>query len=204
MKETSSCFKLFLFVLFIFSVVSAYAESCSSVGSTQNKYTASGCSYTTQTRTCCANGSWSSWDKACTGKENCTSSQCWNGSKCEDKGSTSRSCSGNVSNASGGTQTRTATCGSGGWQYGSWTGTCTCKSGYVWSGGACILSAPKEYVWDNGKGNYISFCDDEPNCVSKSIAGTKCTSLWSEKSVCITEGYSNGMCIVKDFTCVEK
>lgn len=200
MKKMRICSKLFLFVFFIISVDSAAAESCSNTGLIQ--YKPNGCE--TSSRTCCASGIWSAWGSTCKGKDNCTSSQCWNGSKCEDKGSTSRSCVGNVSNSSGGTQTRTATCGSGGWQYGSWSGTCTCKSGYQWSSGSCVLIAPQEYVWDNGKGNYISFCDDEPNCVSTSIAGTKCTSLGAEKTVCITQGYSNGICIVKDFTCVEK
>lgn len=204
MKETSSCFKLFLFVLFIFSVVSAYAESCSSVGSTQNKYTASGCRYTTQTRTCCSNGSWSEWDKAC-GKADCTSDQCWNGSKCEDRPPTQyRPCKGNVPNTVNGEQSRSALCRSSGWEFGAWVGLCLCEERHIWKGEDRGCEPLGIFVWDNGKGNYISFCDDEPNCVSKSIAGTECTSLWSEKSVCITEGYSNGMCIVKDFTCVEK
>ena len=51
---------------FVICVTSAYAESCSKGGTTQNKYTASGCSYTTQTRTCCANYQWSEWGKDCT------------------------------------------------------------------------------------------------------------------------------------------
>ena len=50
---------------FVICVTSAYAESCSKGGTTQNKYTASGCSYTTQTRTCCANYQWSEWGKDC-------------------------------------------------------------------------------------------------------------------------------------------
>ena len=45
--------------------VCAYAESCSTAGATQYKYTASGCSYSTSTRTCCSNKIWSDWDKAC-------------------------------------------------------------------------------------------------------------------------------------------
>ena len=45
--------------------VYAYAENCSTAGATQNKYTPSGCSYTTQTRTCCSNKTWSDWDKEC-------------------------------------------------------------------------------------------------------------------------------------------
>ena len=45
--------------------INAYAESCSTVGTTQYKYMASGCFYTTKSRTCCSNGSWSDWDKNC-------------------------------------------------------------------------------------------------------------------------------------------
>ena len=117
------------------------AESCSTAGQTQNKYTASGCSYTTQTRTCCAaTGAWSDWGGSC---PSCSSSQCWNGSKCTDKEAVSRNCFGNITNATGGTQTRTATCTNGsGWTYGSWTGTCTCKSGYEWWGSECRRSQP--------------------------------------------------------------
>ena len=50
----------------------AYAESCSSAGSTEVKYSASGCSYTTQTRTCCSDKTWSDWDKACAVQAKCT------------------------------------------------------------------------------------------------------------------------------------
>ena len=56
----------------------AYAESCSTVGTTQNKYTASGCSYTTQSRTCCSNGSWSDWGADC--PPDCNSDETWNSS----------------------------------------------------------------------------------------------------------------------------
>lgn len=53
-----------LFVLFA-GISLGYAESCSVKGQTQYKYTANGCSYITQVRTCCSNGSWSAWDKPC-------------------------------------------------------------------------------------------------------------------------------------------
>ena len=55
--------------------VYAYAESCSSVGSTQDKYVANDpdeCSYRMYTRTCCSNKTWSDWDKACQVQSNCT------------------------------------------------------------------------------------------------------------------------------------
>ena len=50
----------------------ANAESCTSVGATDKKYTPEGeCSYKTQTRTCCENGNWSDWDKGCDNKQVC-------------------------------------------------------------------------------------------------------------------------------------
>ena len=66
--------------------VYAYAESCSSVGSTQYKYTASGCSYSTSTRTCCSNKTWSDWDSSCPTTPTCGANECWNGSSCAAKG----------------------------------------------------------------------------------------------------------------------
>ena len=46
----------------------ARAESCSTAGQVQYKYTAGqpdDCSYTTQTRTCCSNKQWSAWGGKC-------------------------------------------------------------------------------------------------------------------------------------------
>ena len=43
----------------------ANAESCTSVGATDKKYTPSGCDYKTETRTCCEDCNWSDWDKTC-------------------------------------------------------------------------------------------------------------------------------------------
>ena len=114
----------------------------------QKKYQISGCSQ--QTNTCSSCGTWCGWGVSCPSSSSCTSSQCWKSStcSCESKGSTSRTCSGNVSNASSGTQTRTATCSSGaGWSYGSWTGTCTCKSGYTWTGSYCKSNSSSGYTW---------------------------------------------------------
>ena len=88
----------------------------------------------TSERLCCSDGTWSEWDGECGASSSCGLNKCWNGIACASKGSTSRNCSGNVTNATAGTQTRTATCNSGsGWSYGSWNGTCTCKTGYTWN-----------------------------------------------------------------------
>ena len=113
-------------------------ETCTK-GATQTKYTASGCTYTTQTRECCGL-TWSGWDEeCCSGADCCTSSQCWNGSSCVSKGVTSRECSDAFENAISGTQTRIATCNNGtGWIYTNWIGTCTCETGYDWSTSGCV------------------------------------------------------------------
>ena len=129
-----------------------HCEGMCSSGDTQDKYTACDtekcCTYTTQTRTCCSDGSWPDWGKECPDYSSCASNQCWNGSTCVNKGAVSRNCSGNVTNATGGTQTRTATCTDGsGWTYSSWSGTCTCKTGYKWSpSGSCITPPSPEYI----------------------------------------------------------
>ena len=157
----------------------AYAESCSTVGTTQNKYTASGCSYTTQTRTCCSNGSWSDWEKSCPATPTCGTNECWDGSSCVAKGETSRNCSGNVTNATSGSQTRTATCTSGsGWSYGSWTGICTCKSNFTWSNNRCVKGgAPSGWSWHYSSMNPIT-CQgaSSASCgtCNQSKGGTEC------------------------------
>ena len=87
----------------------------------------------TSERTCCSNGKWSEWGDKCGASSSCGLNECWNGLKCEAKGAVSKMCSGNVANAKSGTLTRTATCGSSGWNYDSWTGTCTCNTGYTWN-----------------------------------------------------------------------
>ena len=87
----------------------------------------------TSERTCCSNGKWSEWGDKCGASSSCGLNECWNGLKCEAKGAVSKMCSGNVANAKSGTLTRTATCGSSGWNYDSWSGTCTCNTGYTWN-----------------------------------------------------------------------
>ena len=153
-------------------------DSCSTAGSTEEKYTASGCTYSTQTRTCCSNGKWSEWDKACSVASSCSSSQCWDGSKCADKEAVSRSCLGNITNAQSGTQTRTATCTNGsGWTYGAWTGTCTCTTGYSWNSStkrcikACDTSAAE---WCNNCG--LTFNANTCRCLCP--AGSSWNGKW--------------------------
>ncbi len=122
------------------SVDSSYCASCSGV-----KYAPSGSCGTCEYK-CCSDGNWSGCNQACPDPSaDCSSSQCWNGSSCENKASVSRSCSGNVENATGGTQTRTATCTSGsGWIYSDWKGSCTCKKGYKWTIPALGCVAPPD------------------------------------------------------------
>lgn len=70
---------LCFFAFAILCALSAYAESCSTSG--QLRYSASGCSYTTEI---CCHGAWTS-GATCT---ECSSDQCWNGSSCVSKPST--------------------------------------------------------------------------------------------------------------------
>ena len=101
-------------------------------GQTQYKYTASGCSYTTETRTCCAStGTWPEWGGTCgpesTTPISCSLSQCWNGTECEEKSEDVVAPCGE--NTTGTTLSRTAKCVDGsGWQYGEWEGSCVCVS----------------------------------------------------------------------------
>lgn len=138
------------FLLLLLFPLLCFGESCESVDLIQ--YKPDGNCGTSQ-RKCCANKQWSDWGGSC---PSCSSSQCWNGSKCADKEAVSRSCLGNVTNAQSGTQTRTATCTNGtGWTYGAWTGTCTCTTGYSWNSStkrcikACDTSAAE---WCNNCG----------------------------------------------------
>ena len=87
MSKNKTVRNVFFLVFCLFACVSlGYAESCSSKGQIQYKYTASGCGYTTQSRTCCSNGSWSAWDKACPVAEckNGETKECGSG-KCGQK-----------------------------------------------------------------------------------------------------------------------
>ena len=81
-------------------------------GQTENKYTASGCSYSTSTRTCCSDGTWSPWDASCPTTKTCPTSS---------KPETRTTCT-------GGYKTRTVTCdtSTGTWKTGSWSD-CDCS-----------------------------------------------------------------------------
>ena len=81
-------------------------------GQTENKYTASGCSYSTSTRTCCSDGTWSPWDASCPTTKTCPTSS---------KPETRTTCT-------GGYKTRTVTCNTstGTWTTGAW-GDCDCS-----------------------------------------------------------------------------
>ena len=92
-------------------IIDPIVKECTS-GATQNKYTPSGCSYTTQTRTCCSDGTWSGWDAPCLTTKTCPTSS---------KPSTKESCY-------SGYRYRTVTCNksTGEWVTGSW-GDCDCS-----------------------------------------------------------------------------
>lgn len=163
----------------------AYAESCGSAGSTEVKYSASGCSYTTQTRTCCSDKTWSDWDKKCPATPSCGTNECWNGSSCAAKGEVLRDCSGNVTNATGGTQIRTATCTAGsGWSYGSWTGLCICKSNFTWRNNRCVKGGISSgWSWINSAMNPTSCSNaSSASCgtCSEANGGTSCIVTLSE------------------------
>ena len=173
--------------------VYAYAESCSSAGSKQYKYTASECTYSTSTRTCCAaTGEWSAWGGSC---PTCSSEQCWNGSTCVNRESVSRNCSSYITNAYSGTQTRTATCTSGsGWSYGSWTGTCYCNKGYAWDGSSCATLRWRKYAQLELRDGYY-----QPH--GSNIEGGYCDYLDMTQQECVMIG-TNNLCQETIFKCV--
>ena len=102
-------------------------SSCGASGRKEYKYTASGCSYTTSTRTCCYNGEWSAWDGVCpAAPKQCTGTRPESQTTCY-----------------GGKKRRTVTCNTstGTWTTGSW-GECDCsdsefESVTTPSGGRC-------------------------------------------------------------------
>lgn len=86
MSKITKITSFFLFFVMGFCVNNAYAESCTTVGVTQDKYEADGCSYSVLSRECCKDKVWSAWGENCpVVNTNCSSNQCWNGSYCEAK-----------------------------------------------------------------------------------------------------------------------
>lgn len=134
MLKNKTVRNMFFVVFCLFACVSlSYAESCNSVGSTQDKYVANEpdeCSYRKYTRTCCSNGTWSDWDVPC-----CASDTCWNGTECEERVFT-KSCKDAYPGVVGGVFTRSLKgCSPGsGWSYSEWLPTsCVCASPNKWS-----------------------------------------------------------------------
>ena len=147
MSKNKTVRNAFFAIFCFFTAVSlAYAEICSSSGQVQYKYTASGCSYTTQSRTCCATtGAWSDWGGTC---PSCSSDQCWNGSICEDKEALQSTCQSLIPNTVSGNLTRTAECVSGSvWKYGEWDGECVCAEGYMPDELSNITCHEARYNW---------------------------------------------------------
>ncbi len=67
MSKNKTVRNVFFAVFCFFACASlAHAESCSTAGATQNKYTAEEpCGYKTETRTCCSDKQWSDWGGKC-------------------------------------------------------------------------------------------------------------------------------------------
>ncbi len=88
----------------------------------------------TSERTCCSDGTWSGWDGECSDSSSCGLNECWDGSKCAAKPS-STACT-----CTNGTCSLTYSCISGsGWKS---TKNCTCSSGYQKnSSGECVHSS---------------------------------------------------------------
>ncbi len=80
MSKNKTVRNVFFAIFCLFACISlGRAESCSVAGQVQYK-TSGSCG--TSERTCCATtGEWSDWGGSC---PSCSSSQCWDGSKCED------------------------------------------------------------------------------------------------------------------------
>ncbi len=118
----------------------------------------------TSSRKCCLNGSWSNWDDDCSGASSCTSNQCWNGTKCEDKGAVLATCQALIPNTVSGKLTRTAKCEFGsGWKYGEWDGTCECADGYLPDEDSNLTCHEARYEWKilfEEKTNITEMCED--------------------------------------------
>ncbi len=161
-------------------------SSCGASGTKQYKYTAdSGCSYTTSTRTCCYNGSWSAWDAACPAAPK----QCSTASKPESR-----------TTCTGGYKTRTVSCNTstGTWTTGAWS-QCDCsdpeyESVMVVGGGTCCqrkdgtglrCATGPETVGHRWESHGVSYFCSGGCPVGTPVAGASCPDSWAG-SYCTT------------------
>ena len=155
MLKNKTVRNVFFTIFCLFACVSfGYAESCT-IGAKQYKYMASGCSYTTQTRTCCYGKFWSDWDKSC---PNLTCDE-------SKKPAATETCC-NEETSKCGSKTRTVSCNNLtlSWTAGSW-GSCIIK---------CEIPETSFYktCYSNGKKGQVQMkceCDESKgtrkNCV---------------------------------------
>ena len=123
MSKNKMVRNVFFLVFCLFAWVSlGYAESCSTAGAVEYKYTANGCSYDTSVRTCCATtGAWSGWGEEC--PKTCNpSTKPAETEPCGEDGS--------------GTRSRSVTCDTLTltWKTGSWSICSYCTPGEIYKG----------------------------------------------------------------------
>ncbi len=168
----------YLGALLMFSVsafaIEIYVPPCTA-GDVEYKYTANGCSYITQTRTCCGKGMmvrWSNWGESCPQGEDCSSAQCWDGISCVNKPS---SC-----DCGGGTCSYTCKSGSG------WQKTCSCRQGYSLEGGVCVRYS---YI-NTGIGMSGGMCGSALTCTKDQVGKT----CWQNTKVPCAPCVSGQLC----------
>ena len=183
-------------------------------GDTQNKYTASGCSYSTSTRTCCSYGGWSNWDeecKACEDKNPCTSdADCCNGRSCIRSG-VSKVCGAQCSESSkptcslaGGTCSYICTCDTSTGKWENCQKRQRCNVGYesvTVSNGICCQKSdgtgPRCAGGDIGIG--YRWVAAGTNCWDKSECGNGCPSNLSDGLAC-SESQVGNWCSKWDYS----
>ena len=178
-------------------------------GNTEDQYTASGCSYSTSTRTCCSDGTWSNWNeecKVCEEKKPCTSdADCCNGRSCVFSGG-SRICGIQCSESSkptcslaGGTCTYSCTCNASTGKWEDCRKMQRCNVGYesvTTSNGICCQksdgSGPRcpgapviGYTWVKAGTN----CRSKSECGHGTCSGS-CSTLGSECTTWVNNGKS--------------
>ena len=166
---------------------SSCSDSCGLSGRKEYKYTASGCSYTTSTRTCCSSGSWSGWDADCPVTNTCSSSS---------KPSTSTTCI-------GGYKYRTVTCNTstGTWTTGAW-GACDCsdseyESVLLLGGGTCCQRKDGTGLRCNTGDQSVTYtwqkshtdCRNQGDCGWGSCSGS-CSNYGDQCSTWVNNGMS--------------